>query len=58
MLADSPLHSRIVALTFIILRLLEERMTGIAIDSAVTGVLAAGIYSVAAFSQLMSVVLL
>ncbi|MEC9152703.1 MAG: hypothetical protein VYA59_06990 [Pseudomonadota bacterium] len=47
-----------MALTFIILRLLEERMTGIAIDSAVTGVLAAGIYSVAAFSQLMSVVLL
>jgi len=46
-----------VALTFIILRLFEERMTGIAIDSAVTGVLAAVIYSVAAFSQLMSVVL-
>lgn len=41
------------ALTFIIPRLFEVRMTGITSDIAVTGALAASVYAVAAFAQLV-----
>ena len=41
------------ALIFIIPRLFEVRMTGVSVDIAVTGALAACVYAVAAFSQLI-----
>lgn len=41
------------AMTFIIPRLFEVRMTGVTVDIAVTGALAAAVYAVAAFAQLI-----